>query len=97
MSGSNQTVVLIKPGSSDYPHAYREVMESSANQCFVSIVSLWEIALKSSIGKLPLHMPLSAFFNTVEQAGFTTQVLAQEHLLTSAQLPMHHCDPFDRC
>jgi PIN domain nuclease of toxin-antitoxin system len=77
-------------------HAYREIMENSTNHCYVSIVSLWEIALKSSIGKLPLNMLLRAFFATIERAGFTTQTLNPYHLLLSAELPMHHRDPFDR-
>jgi len=75
---------------------FRDVMEDNSNRCYVSIVSLWEIALKSSIGKLPLRMSLNAFFYTIEQAGFTSQTLAPSHLLLSATLPMHHRDPFDR-
>lgn len=41
-------------------------------------------------------MPLDAFFDTIEQAGFTTCDLKSSHLLYSATLPMHHRDPFDR-
>lgn len=75
--------------------AHRTIGDSN-NTCYVSIVSLWEIALKFSIGKLSLSMPLNDLFETIERAGFETLELSKAQLLRSAELPLHHRDPFDR-
>jgi len=71
-------------------------IESSNDSCYVSIVSLWEIVVKFSIGKLPLSMPLNDLYNTIELAGFVLIELRKAQHLISAQLPIHHRDPFDR-
>jgi PIN domain nuclease of toxin-antitoxin system len=60
------------------------------------MVSLWEIGLKHSIGKLPLRMPLDAFFNTITEAPFQILTLEQPHIVAASTLPLHHRDPFDR-
>ena len=78
------------------PMKARKIIESKGNDCVVSIVSLWEISIKHSIGKLPLRMPLSAFFNTISAADLRTLPLLREHLLELPELPHHHRDPFDR-
>jgi len=78
------------------PGAMRSAIRSASNESFVSIVSLWEIGLKHGIGKLPLRMPLDAFFSTITQAPFRILALEQEHIVAASALPLHHRDPFDR-
>lgn len=58
---------------------------------YVSIVSLWEIAITQTVGRLPRDDGLLA---TPE--GFDLLPVRVEHCRAFAALPMHHRDPFDR-
>lgn len=74
----------------------RERIERSDDDHFVSLVSLWEIATKVSIGKLNLDRDLPTTFELVHRAGFRSLRVEEEHILQLAKLPLHHRDPFDR-
>ena len=70
----------------------RTVFESNDTTLYVSMATLWECAIKRSIGKL--EMP-DKFFEIIAD---DYEVLGIEisHLVAYAELPMHHRDPFDR-
>ena len=70
-----------------------ESIESPANAVFVSAVSLAEIAIKVSIGKLHIDVDL---LSAVEEAGFEWLDFSPREALQLAELPLHHRDPFDR-
>ena len=70
-----------------------ESIENPANVVFVSAVSMAEIAVKVSIGKLCVDVDL---LPAVEQAGFEWLDLSPREALQVAVLPLHHRDPFDR-
>ena len=59
----------------------------------VSAASLWEIAIKVSLGKLdaPEDLP-----DRVQDLGFELLPITPEHVWRVRQLPFHHRDPFDR-
>ena len=73
------------------------LIEDESNQRFFSVASLWEIAIKVSIGRLTLSAPFDDIFpsqlvkNGIDLLGIT---IAHTSALTS--LPYHHRDPFDR-
>lgn len=71
----------------------RAALGDPANEALVSAASLWEIAIKRSLGKLtaPDDLP-----DHVEGAGFTWLAVAREHAWSVRDLPHHHRDPFDR-
>jgi PIN domain nuclease of toxin-antitoxin system len=65
---------------------------------YVSVVSLWKIAIKHALGRGPEAMPMPAadahrFF---EASGFVILPVTSTHLLTLGSLPRHHDDLFDR-
>ena len=63
----------------------------------LSIASLWEIAVKVSLGKLDLGSSIEAFFaSEIEGRELTVLPIANAHLIRLAALPFHHRDPFDR-
>jgi PIN domain nuclease of toxin-antitoxin system len=67
------------------------------NENFVSIVSVWEIAIKSGIGKLNLELPFDDFIDRqIVPNGIQLLDIKLEHLKVVAALPLHHRDPFDR-
>lgn len=61
------------------------------NRKFFSIASLWEIAIKASLGKLHLRQPL----NQLVPQEILLIPIRMEHLLQLQELPLHHRDPFD--
>jgi PIN domain nuclease of toxin-antitoxin system len=60
---------------------------------YVSLASAWEVAIKTSLGRLRLAAP---FGPTVEASGFSFLPLTMAHVEEVAALPFHHRDPFDR-
>lgn len=89
------TFIWFVTGSSRINNKVREQIESNDN--LLSIASLWEIAIKSSIGKLDLELSIEQLVeeqiiaNGIELLDITT-----EHIAVVANLPLHHRDPFDR-
>lgn len=64
---------------------------------YVSIVSVWEIQIKSSLGKLSLTKPLAKLvLDQQEQNGVQILPITQDHIYRLADLPPIHRDPFDR-
>ncbi len=64
---------------------------------YVSIVSIWEIQIKSSLGKLPLRKPLAALLlDQYEQNSIQILPITPDHIYRLADLPPIHGDPFDR-
>jgi PIN domain nuclease of toxin-antitoxin system len=71
----------------------RALIEDPANDVLVSVVSLWEIAVKVRIGKLQAN--LREIVESVGREGFSPLDISMSHLLTLVGLPKHHRDPFD--
>jgi len=63
------------------------------NRVLVSVVSLWEIAIKRQIGKLAAPINLE---HDVQRVGFEVLPLEAKHIVATERLPLHHRDPFDR-
>ncbi len=59
----------------------------------VSMASLWEIAIKLSIGKLELDV---TFDDILSLSGYQHLAVESAHLRVVRNLPLHHRDPFDR-
>ncbi len=75
------------------PREQRLRVESQANVVYVSSISVAEIMIKASIGKLAVD------FDPVEQiaeAGFEPLAFTARDALRLKALPFHHRDPFDR-
>jgi PIN domain nuclease of toxin-antitoxin system len=63
----------------------------------LSTASLWEIAVKVSIGKLSLGEPYETFIpHQLAHNQIEVLHISVPHLATVAGLPLHHRDPFDR-
>lgn len=66
-------------------------------QKLLSVVSLWEIAIKAQIGKITLGMPFTEFVeHYVDGVSLTVLPITLGHLQTYSELPLKHRDPFDR-
>jgi PIN domain nuclease of toxin-antitoxin system len=74
----------------------RDSISSGNNNCCVSIASLWEIAVKTSIGKLHLKSDFSKLKDFLSETGFEILPIEFHHLQALLNLDLHHRDPFDR-
>jgi|LakMenEpi03Aug12_release.lakeMendotaPanAssembly.Ray.scaffolds.fasta_scaffold510835_2 PIN domain nuclease of toxin-antitoxin system len=77
------------------PQTTRNQIETTLT-VFISIVSLWEIAIKVSIGKLTLAVPFNIIEANLIALGITQLPIAFTDLEIYLSLPLHHRDPFDR-
>jgi PIN domain nuclease of toxin-antitoxin system len=76
---------------------WEPVWSDPANVVYFSIVNLWEIAIKRSLGKLELEGSLEDFSQALQgQQGFRLLPIDVPHLSRLETLPSHHGDPFDR-
>jgi PIN domain nuclease of toxin-antitoxin system len=72
-------------------------INESSNELFVSDVSIWEITLKHSNGKLPLpDIPRIWIPEKFTHHQFKSLSLDQDSIYRSGELPKVHPDPFDR-
>src|SRR4051794_18322958 len=77
--------------------AAKTAIEDPANIRWVSPISLFEIAIKVCLGKLPLAAPFSAIFPTeLAPNDFPLLPLNPQPTDPMTRLPQHHKDPFDR-
>lgn len=78
------------------PGALRRIADRN-NEIYLSVASLLEIAIKFSIGKLPLpEAPWTFVSKRLSRDAITTFPIEARHALHVAELPLHHNDPFDR-
>jgi PIN domain nuclease of toxin-antitoxin system len=73
-------------------------IEESQNGILVSAISVWEIAVKSSLGKLALPLPIDDWYTLARShSGIVIEALNPEDAISSTQLPGDfHKDPADR-
>ena len=75
----------------------QEELLSVDNEIYYSQVSLWEIAIKYSIGKLSLHgITPEELYQEIENSFLLCKKLENQDLISSYRLPREHKDPFDR-
>jgi PIN domain nuclease of toxin-antitoxin system len=84
-------------GNPNLSETARNLIEDEENQRFLSVASLWEMAIKVSMNKLTLQ---TAFTSLVMQQVYGNAIELIEirpgHLDVLAKMPFHHKDPFDR-
>ena len=77
--------------------AARRAIADANNVCYLSLSSCWEMAIKSSLGKLRLARPVERFVTEqITANGFTLLNIELRHMAKIEKLPFHHRDPFDR-
>ncbi len=77
--------------------AARMVLESELTRPFLSMASVWEMALKISLGKLSVGMPFETFIlEQLASNGIALLHINLRHTAALIYLPFYHRDPFDR-
>ena len=74
-----------------------QIIENKDTEAFVSVVSIWEIAIKASIGKLPVPIGFhDSLEGKLKASGFNILPVVFQHACGVANFPSVHTDPFDR-
>ena len=89
------TLIWFLENDSRLPETTRTQIETTPD-VFVSIVSLWEIAIKANIGKLTLSDSFSTIEPNLKKIGITQLPMTFADLEIYLSLPLYHLDPFDR-
>lgn len=74
----------------------RKAIEADAASNFVSIVSIWEIAIKLSLDRLSIKIPFEKLSDELEKNGFQLLPITFNDTIILSTLEFHHRDPFDR-
>lgn len=74
----------------------RTVIETPTTETYVSVISFWEIAIKTSLGKLALLKPLQQIIQEVEASEALIIGFSSKQTLLIERMPLIHRDPFDR-
>ncbi|GAA4369150.1 type II toxin-antitoxin system VapC family toxin [Hymenobacter saemangeumensis] len=90
------TLIWFLNGDTSLSERARQAIQSPNALNFVSIASLWEIAIKLNLSKLELQMPFAEVINQLAANGFRVLPIDVADTLLLSTLPFHHRDPFDR-
>lgn len=83
-------------GSSKLSATAKQSISNSNNEIVLSIASLWEISIKTSLNKLEISGSYESVIQDV--INFNIEILSINflHTLYQSKLPLYHRDPFDR-
>ena len=90
------TLIWFIEASSKIPHNVREMLTQPDVTVYLSSVSLWEIAIKSSLGKLDLKASFNKLLLDLYNTDIAILQIEDEYLKILHKLPWIHRDPFDR-
>jgi len=91
------TLLWFAAGSSKLSVTALDLLESEYSEAVLSVVSLWEIAIKVSVGRLHFGRDYNAAMVVhLQMADAALLPISLNHCAVIAGLPYHHRDPFDR-
>ena len=74
----------------------KTILEDGNTQCFVSMATLWEMAIKIALARLELKTDFEKIKDLISTSSFEILPIQFEHLKVITHLPFYHSDPFDR-
>jgi PIN domain nuclease of toxin-antitoxin system len=74
----------------------KTIIKNIDNNCYISLASIWEIALKVKAGKLDLNISFDKLKSLLINNQIELLPVGFEHIQQLLSLPQHHNDPFDR-
>lgn len=83
-------------GDENLSERCKDLIERKRNQAYLSVASIWEIAIKLNLNKLKLHQPFSQIEQGLRRFDIVTLPITFADALAYSSLPLHHRDPFDR-
>jgi PIN domain nuclease of toxin-antitoxin system len=89
-------IVLRAARGVDLGAGLRRLLEDPANRLVFSAASIWEIAIKSGLGRPDFDVPSGVFRRGLLEAGYEELPVTGAHVAALQGLPALHRDPFDR-
>ncbi|MFH1975717.1 MAG: type II toxin-antitoxin system VapC family toxin [Pseudomonadota bacterium] len=84
-------------GDHHLPKSLKDIIQDSANEVYLSVVSLWESIIKYRLGKLPLPLSPEKYLPLQRERHDISSLSLDEAAITHlSTLPSFHRDPFDR-
>lgn len=74
----------------------RRDLEDPQTPVYFSAASIWEIAIKASLGKIEFQHSAEEIAHGAIDTGFIVLPITADHAAAVQRLPLHHRDPFDR-
>ena len=91
------TFLWLAGGDSRVPRSLEKELGLPGRELWLSTASVWEIAIKKSLGKLELAIPLAQLVDSQCSAmALKLLEIRKDHALAVEELDFHHRDPFDR-
>ena len=90
------TFLWFSEGSIELSNFVKELILDKSNEIFISIASLWEISIKTSINKLTITSDYELIIEDVTENDMEILPINFAHTVIQNKLPFHHRDPFDR-
>lgn len=84
-------------GNEQLNDEYKSIIKNLENDIYISMASVWEIAIKDSLKKIDLKYDFDKIFSDIiDDNSISVMNLNIEHIKVLRTLPFHHRDPFDR-
>lgn len=83
-------------GDTQLPPSIKNLISDTSNRCLLSIASIWEIAIKSSLKKLELQGDFNQIAEFIGDNDIEVLPITFEHIQRLLNQEFHHHDPFDR-
>ncbi len=83
-------------GDDNFSKKSKELIENQKNLKLISIATIWEIAIKISLGKFKFELGFKNFVDLINENGFEIIPISIQHTLKVSTLEFIHRDPFDR-
>jgi PIN domain nuclease of toxin-antitoxin system len=74
----------------------QRAMESADAELYISAATVWEMAIKCSVGRLALPSHVDRYVGDKLNEGYRMLPVEWSHAAAVEQMPWHHRDPFDR-
>ncbi|MFA5732000.1 MAG: type II toxin-antitoxin system VapC family toxin [Acidithiobacillus sp.] len=74
----------------------REMIELPKSSIWISAATIWEIAIKRSLGRGDMPVSSQEAMRYFGESGYRFLPVEPEHAAAVEDLPAHHADPFDR-
>jgi PIN domain nuclease of toxin-antitoxin system len=78
------------------PGDARALIEDPGNEVYYSAASIWEIAIKSTLGRKDFRVEVPVLLAALPQMGFAELPVTGAHAARIVEIPLVHHDPFDR-
>ena len=83
-------------GDSKLTRTARRAIEQDQAELYLSAATVWELAIKASLGRLTLPAPTADYVAEKLRSGVRMLAVDWSHAAAVETLPFHHNDPFDR-